>query len=87
MSQPSPASLRRCTLLNVLSQSSPPPPPLPSVQPAVLPLEMHRAPAPTARLPACPPAHAPAEKHAAEKNRPTDIICKFFLDAVEKVGR
>lgn len=25
-----------------------------------------------------------AQKHATEKNRPTDIICKFFLDAVEK---
>lgn len=29
----------------------------------------------------------PAEKHAAEnKNRPTSIICKHFLEAVEKVG-
>ena len=28
-----------------------------------------------------------AEKHATEnKNRPTEIICKFFLEAVEKVG-
>ncbi len=25
-----------------------------------------------------------AQKHGTEKNRPTDIICKFFLDAVEK---
>ena len=25
-----------------------------------------------------------AQKHSTEKNRPTDIICKFFLDAVEK---
>ena len=25
-----------------------------------------------------------AQKHSAEKNRPTEIICKFFLDAVEK---
>ncbi|CAL5223025.1 g5480 [Coccomyxa viridis] len=25
-----------------------------------------------------------AQKHGVEKNRPTDIICKFFLDAVEK---
>ena len=24
------------------------------------------------------------QKHGTEKNRPTDIICKFFLDAVEK---
>ncbi len=24
------------------------------------------------------------QKHGAEKNRPTDIICKFFLEAVEK---
>jgi hypothetical protein len=24
------------------------------------------------------------QKHGSEKNRPTDIICKFFLDAVEK---
>ena len=24
------------------------------------------------------------QKHGTEKNRPTDIICKFFLDAVER---
>ena len=24
------------------------------------------------------------QKHGIEKNRPTDIICKFFLDAVER---
>ena len=24
------------------------------------------------------------QKHGTEKNRPTDIICKFFLEAVEK---
>ncbi len=24
------------------------------------------------------------QKHGAERNRPTDIICKYFLDAVEK---
>lgn len=33
-----------------------------------------------------PPPPVRAEKHAAEnKNRPTEIICKFFLEAVEKV--
>lgn len=37
-------------------------------------------------LPAHPPALA--EKHGNEnKNRPTAIICKFFLEAVEKVSR
>ena len=35
-------------------------------------------------LPAWLRTPRPAEKHAAEKNRPTDIICKFFLEAVEK---
>lgn len=24
------------------------------------------------------------QKHGTERNRPTDIICKFFLDAVER---
>lgn len=24
------------------------------------------------------------QKHGTEQNRPTEIICKFFLDAVEK---
>lgn len=24
------------------------------------------------------------QKHGTERNRPTEIICKFFLDAVEK---
>ena len=41
-------------------------------------------------LPAPAHRHPPpllAEKHGNEnKNRPTEIICKFFLEAVEKVG-